>query len=166
MSKSTRLPLRRGGYGGENQLILYNHLDTWKNLHLLFRSSPNPHFSYNSSCGAKNNCVLDYIFFLISFFPPHLKVLCLPGSFLKEFCSELFLVTLNYIFSQIISENHFQFGVRTSVLWELLPFFLCNIVTCNNNCHNWAKPLSIIYKPATQVLLFLFIDRETKALRA
>lgn len=158
--------MRRGGYRGENQLVPYNHLDSWKNLHLLFRSLPNPHFSYNSSCGTENNCVLGYVFF--SFFL-HLKILCLPGGFLKEFCSELFLVTMNYIFSQIISDNHFQFGVRTSVLWELLPFFLCNIITCNNNYHNLdllhAKPLSIIYKPATQVLLFLFIDRETKALR-
>ena len=107
-------------------------------------------------------------FFLFSLFL-HLKIPCLSGGFLKEFCSELVLVTLNYIFSQIISDNHFQFGVKTSVLWELLPFFLCNIVICNNNCHNLgllhAKALSIIYKPATQVLLFLFIDRETKALR-
>lgn len=65
----------------------------------------------------------------------YLKMQWLPGSFLKEFCAELFLATLNYFFSSVIFYHNLQFGLRTSA-----------IESC---CHNWgSSPYSVVYKPS------------------
>lgn len=151
---------------GENQLILYDGLGTWKHLDPPLGSLSTPRFSYHSSYGPDNNRVLHCSFF------SHPKMQCLSGSFLKEFCSELFLATLSHVFSQIISDSNFRFGVRTSVLWELLPFsfviyehLIMTAITEHLLCTEQFMNLIYNLQTCTEDIIIIFIDRETKALR-